>query len=161
MPKILIVYSTRTRNTEKMAQLVAEGARAAGADAIVKAVENAEVEELLDADGIVLGSPTYYGHSSGPMRRFIDDTVRYHGELAGKVGGAFASSANIGGGNETTILDLLHAMLIHGMIVQGTADGDHYGPVAIGAPDERAAPQCRALGERVALLAARLQRQPG
>ena len=160
MARILIVYSTRTGNTEKMARLVAEGAVAAGADVAVKPVEKAEVEELLEADGIILGSPTYYGHSSGAMRRFIDDSVRYHGELAGKVGGAFASSANIGGGNETTILDLLHAMLIHGMIVQGTADGDHYGPVAVGAPDERAAPQCRALGERVALLAARLHDGP-
>ena len=157
MAKVLIVYYTRSGNTEKMARLVAEGAKAAGAEVVLKAVEKTEVEELLEADGIILGSPTYYGHSSGRMRTFLDETVRYHGELAGKVGGAFASSANIGGGNETTILDLLHAMLIHGMVVQGTADGDHYGPVAIGAPDDRATPQCRALGERVARLAHRLR----
>jgi NAD(P)H dehydrogenase (quinone) len=139
-----------------MAGLVAEGAKAAGADVALKSVEKTEVEELLEADGIILGSPTYYGHSSGPMRTFLDESVRYHGELTGKVGGAFTSSANIGGGNETTILDLLHALLIHGMIIQGTADGDHYGPVAIGAPDDRVEPQCRALGERVAKLAGRL-----
>jgi len=82
--------------------------------------------------------------------------VRHHGSLSGKVGGAFSSAANIGGGNETTILSILQAMLIHGMIVPGTADGDHYGPVSIGAPDERASKQCRALGERIAELAEKL-----
>lgn len=59
-------------------------------------------------------------------------------------------------GNETTILSILQAMLIHGMILQGTPKGDHYGPVAIGAPDERAELQSRDLGRRVAELAARL-----
>jgi multimeric flavodoxin WrbA len=45
---------------------------------------------------------------------------------------AFSTSTNVGGDNETTILSILHAMLIHGMIVQGNTDFDHYEPVAIG-----------------------------
>ena len=98
MAKVLIVYYTRSGNTEKMARLVAEGAKAAGADVVLKTVEKTEVEELLEADGIILGSPTYYGHSSGRMRTFLDESVRYHGELAGKAGGAFTSSANMGAG---------------------------------------------------------------
>jgi len=77
--------------------------------------------------------------------------------LAGKVGAAFATSHNIGGGNETTVLDLLHALLIHGMIIQGNASGDHYGPVAVGTPDARALDQCKDLGRNVVNLINRLK----
>jgi NAD(P)H dehydrogenase (quinone) len=95
---------------------------------------------------------------AGKLKDFLDSTVVHHGKLAGKVGGAFSSSANIGGGNETTILNILHAMLIHGMVIQGTSEGDHYGPVSIDAPDERTRAQCEALGRRIASLAAKLCR---
>jgi NAD(P)H dehydrogenase (quinone) len=156
MARILVVFYSRTGNTAKMAEEVARGAKEAGADVVMKPVEDASVDEMTEADGVILGSPTYYGHSSGPMRTFLDESVRLHGKLGGKIGGAFASSANIGGGNETTVLDLLHALLIHGMIIEGTSDGDHYGPVSIGAPDDRVVSQCRALGKRVAGLAERL-----
>lgn len=156
MAKVLVVYYTRSGATERMAELVAEGAKEAGAQVTLKKVQDVRPEELLDYDGIIMGSPTYYGLMSAEMKKLIDDSVKFHGRLTGKVGGAFSSSANIGGGNETTIRSILDAMLIHGMIVQGTAMGDHYGPVAIGKPDERAANQCRALGKRVAELAKKL-----
>jgi len=156
MPKVLVVYYSRTGNTEKMAQCVAEGAKIDGVDVELKKVDDTEADELLDADGIIVGSPVYYGLPSAEIKQLFDESVRFHGRLTGKVGGAFASSANIGGGNETTVVGILQMMLIHGMIVQGTADGDHYGPVAIGAPDERSTPQCTALGRRVAELAKRL-----
>ncbi|MDP6440051.1 MAG: flavodoxin family protein, partial [Candidatus Brocadiia bacterium] len=61
-----------------------------------------------------------------------------------------------GGGNETTILSILGAMLVRGMIIQGYPGGDHYGPVAVGMVDDRAARLCATLGARVAELAARL-----
>jgi NAD(P)H dehydrogenase (quinone) len=93
---------------------------------------------------------------AGKMKDFFDATVAHHGKLSGKVGAAFSSSMNVGGGNETTVLDILHVMLIHGMIIQGTDEGDHYGPVAVDAPDERVKPQCEALGKRIASLTARL-----
>jgi len=123
---------------------------------VCKKVEDAKLEELLDADGIVLGSPTYYGTMAAELKRFLDESVKHHGKLVGKVGGAFTSSGGIGGGNETTIMDILKALLIHGMIVQGTTSGGHYGPVAIGAPDDRAMKECKALGARVAELVKRL-----
>ena len=69
------------------------------------------------------------------------------------MGAAFASSANIGGGNETTIMAILQSMLIHGMTIRGNSKGDHYGPVSINAPDARVEKQCRELGRRVAELA--------
>lgn len=157
MAKILIIYYSRSGNTEKMAQLVMEGvSEVEGVKAKLQKVEQTTVQDLLDADGIIAGSPTYYGSMCWELKKLFDESVEHHGSLAGKVGGAFSSAANIGGGNETTILDILHAMLIHGMIVQGRALGDHYGPVAIGAPDDRAAKQCRRMGKMIAELTKKL-----
>ena len=90
------------------------------------------------------------------IKKLLDQSVKFHGRLDGKIGAAFASSANVGGGNETTILDILNAMLIHGMIIQGDSQGDHYGAVSIDAPDSRATKQCTRLGSRVAKLVKRL-----
>ena len=156
MAKALILYFTRTGNTKAMSEIVANAAEREGAETVLKDVEETKPEEMLDYDAIVVGSPTYYGGMAGKLKDFFDFSVAYHGKLSGKVGGAFTSSANIGGGNETTVLDILHAMLIHGMIVQGTAEGDHYGPVSIDAPDDRVKSQCESLGRRVASLAIKL-----
>jgi len=156
MARLLVLYHSVGGNTAKMATHVAEGAKEAGADVTVKKVEEIEAKELLAWDAIIVGSPTYYGQMSGQLKSLFDQSVQFHRKLQGKVGGAFASSANVGGGNETTVLSILQAMLIHGMVVEGTATGDHYGPVSIGAPDERAARECRSLGKRVADLAEKL-----
>lgn len=156
MAKVLIIYYSRSGNTEKMAELVEEGVRAAGVEVETKRVEDVKLEELLEPAGIIMGSPTYYGSMAAELKRLLDESVKYHGKLEGKVGGAFSSSGGIGGGNETTVLDILKGLLVHGMVVQGTSQGDHYGPVAVGAPDERSAKNCRGLGERVAALVKKL-----
>ena len=155
--KVLVLYYSRTGNTKQMAELVAEGARAAAGDVTLKDVGQAKADELLDYDAIVIGSPTYYGSMASEIKKLLDESVKFHGRLEGKVGAAFSSSANIGGGNETTILDILNAFLIHGMVVRGNSAGDHYGPVSIGAPDERVRKQCRVLGERVVALTDKLK----
>lgn len=152
MAKILVVYYTRTGNTRKMAESVAEGINKEGAYAILKEVKDIKADELLEYDGIIIGSPAYYGTMSSQIKALFDDSVKLHGKLEGKVGAAFSSSANVAGGNETTILDILNAMLIHGMIIQGDPLGDHYGPVAVGAPDSRASKECLRLGSRIAKL---------
>ena len=152
MHRMIVLYHSRTGNTEKMARAVAEGAVAAGAEAVTAKVESFKAEHLKDYGAIAIGSPTYYGAMAAEVKRLIDESVRLHGSLDGRVGGAFASSANVGGGNETTIMGILQAMLIHGMVVQGAHVGDHYGPVAVGTPDQRALDECRALGRRMARL---------
>ncbi len=156
MVKILVAYYSKSGNTEKMADFVAEGAKKNGAEVIQKKVEDIDVEQLMEFDALIIGSPTYYGAMSYEVKKLFDDSVKLQGRLKGKVGGAFSSSANPGGGNETTVMTILQAMLIHGMVAQGTPMGDHYGPVAINAPDERAGRQCRELGGRVAELAEKL-----
>lgn len=156
MAKILVTYYSRTGNTKAMAEYVAQGAVAANADVVLKHIEQVTAKQLLEYDGIIIGSPTYYGMMAAEIKKLLDESVSHHGELTGKVGGAFASAANIGGGNETTVMSIIHAMLIHGMIVQGTASGDHYGPVGINSPDDRVKTQCQALGRRIAELTATL-----
>ena len=152
MAKVLIVYYSQTGHTEKMANAVEEAIKQKGVEVVKKRVENIQADELLGFDGIIIGSPTYYGTMAWPIKKLIDQSVKFHGKLAGKVGAAFSSSANIGGGNETVILSILEALLIHGMIVQGESEGGHYGPVAINEPDERALNGCKKLGESVANL---------
>lgn len=153
MAHVLIAYHSRTGNTKKMAEMVLEGALGQGADAVLLPVTDVDVDALSDFDAIIIGSPVYYGHCAAPVRKLFDDSVCLHGRLAGKIGGAFSSSHNLAGGNETTVLEILESMLVHGMVIQGSVEGDHYGPVALGAPDSRACDQCRALGARIARLA--------
>ncbi|HRU05579.1 MAG TPA: NAD(P)H-dependent oxidoreductase [Candidatus Brocadiia bacterium] len=156
MSKVLIVYHSRTGATEQMASAVADGARQAGASVTCHSVSDFTAGELLEFDALILGSPTYYGGPAAEMKQVIDESVKFHGRLAGKVGGAFACAGNIGGGAETTVRALIDALLIHGAIVEGSHKGGHYGPVAVGKPDERALSECRELGARVARLAERL-----
>jgi NAD(P)H dehydrogenase (quinone) len=157
MPKVLITYYSRSGNTEQMAQAVAAGAKQVkGAEVEVRPVEELSPDDLLKPDAIIMGSPVYYGTMAAELKSLIDQSVKHHGKLVGKVGGAFASSGGPGGGNETTVLDIIKAQLVHGMIVQGDSGGDHYGPIAVGAPDERSRKECQKLGRRVAELVLRL-----
>lgn len=157
MARILIIYYSKTGNTEEMAFSVAEGVKGEELDVEIKKVQEAKVEDLLSADGIIFGSPTYYGVMSGSLKSFIDESIKYHGKLAGKVGGAFATSGVLGGGNETTALDIVKTFLVHGMIVPGDINAP-YGAVAIGKPNADAKVSCKELGKRVSLLVKQLNR---
>lgn len=152
MAKILVVYYSQTGNTMKMAEIIAEGINKEGPCAVLKELKDVKAGELSEYEGIVIGSPTYYGAMAYQVKALFDESVKYHGKLEGKIGGAFTSSANVAGGNETTILGILNAMLIHGMIIQGDPLGDHYGPVAIGSVDARARKECLRFGSRIARL---------
>ena len=156
MAEILIIYFSKTGNTEKMARSVAEGVKEEGMHVEVKKVEDASVDDLLDAKGIIIGSPTYFGTMAAEIKSFLDESVKHFGKLTGKIGASFSSSALVGGGNETTVLSILKALLIHGMIIQGETSGGHYGPVAIGAPDKKSEEECKKLGQKVANLVKRL-----
>jgi len=156
MSKAIVVYYSKSGNTKKMAELVSDGIKKEGLEVTLKDVKDVKADELLKYDCIVMGSPTYYGSMAAEIKKLLDDSVEFHGKLEGKIGAAFSSSANVAGGNETTILDILNAMLIHGMIIQGDPQGDHYGAVAIGAPDSRAKNECLRMGSRIAKLAKKI-----
>ncbi len=152
----LVTYYSRSGNTKQMAKAIADAMSAADLPTKCKSIEDLSLDELQAADAIVVGSPTYYGRMAGVVASFFDESVARHGKLDGKVAAAFSSSSNIGGGNETTVLSIIETMLIHGMVVQGDPQGDHYGPVSIGKPDERVLRQCERRGRRVAELTKKL-----
>jgi len=156
--KVVVIYYSRGGTTKKMAEIITEEIRKEKIDVSLLSIDDIKAKDLLDFDGIIIGSPTYYGTLAYPIKKLLDESVAFHGSLEGKIGGAFSSSANLAGGNETTILSILEAMLIHGMIIQGDSKGDHYGPVAIGKVDKRAENECRRFARRFVNLLRKVKR---
>jgi NAD(P)H dehydrogenase (quinone) len=141
MTRVLVLYYSSYGHIERMAGAVAEGARAAGAEAVIKRVPElvpedvarksgfkldqaapiATVDELPDYDAIVIGVPTRFGNMPAQMKNFLDQTggLWFSGKLIGKVGSVFSSSATQHGGQESTILST-HIVLLHqGMVIVG------------------------------------------
>ena len=159
--QILVIYDSKTGNTRKMATAVAEGAKEiADINVVMKSAEDSTNQDLLESDGIIIGSPTYYGQMSGKVKTMFDKSVAIHGKLEGKVGAAFTSSGGVATGAETTIMSILEAMLIHGMIVQGRTSKGHYGAASVGEPQPKENESCKNLGRMVAQLAKRLKSSP-
>ncbi len=146
--KVAVLYYSRGGTTKKMAEVIGQFLKKEKVDVDVANAEGFEAKRLLAYDGIIVGSPTYYGTLAAPVKKMFDESVAFHGKLDGKIGAAFSTSANLAGGNETTILSILEAMLIHGMIIQGDFKGDHYGPVAVGGVDYRSEQNCQRQAER-------------
>ncbi len=154
--KVLIVYDSRTGNTERMALRVEKAVKKNGLEPVLRKVDEASVDELPNVHALILGSPVYYGLPTAKIKTFIDESVKYHGKLTHIVGGAFCSAGGTHTGCETTLLALTEAMLVHGMIVQGNPHGNHYGPAAVGSPDDKALEHCDKLVERVCDLVKKL-----
>ena len=97
MKKVLIVYDSKTGRTQRMAERIAEGVRAAGKEVRVRPVsEIQDARELEGYEGYLFGSPTYFKDTTNEMKVLL---FRVHGvNLAGKVGGAFGSYTHIGSG---------------------------------------------------------------
>ena len=146
--KVLVVYYSRSGTTKKMAEIIAKAISRQRCYVDIYSVEEISADRLCGYDGIIAGSPTYYGDMAWQLKQLFDESVKFHGRLDGKIGGAFTSSANVAGGNETTVLSILQVMLIHGMVVQGDFQGDHYGPAALGKIDQRVEKNCQRFAER-------------
>lgn len=154
MAKVLVVYFSATGNTEKMARAVLEGASSVEAsECRLKPVDRVTNDDWLSADAIIVGSPTYFGQMASRIKRMFDITEKVYGQLEGKVGAAFTTAGGAGCGHETTNMSIITAMLVSGMIVQGTTKGPHFGPFSIGEPRESDLQAARDLGVRVAELA--------
>ncbi len=158
---VLVVYYSLTGNTEKMAIGVEEGInRVPGASATLKNVDEVTNDDINAADGIVLGSPTYWGNIANPMKNFLDQT----GFWSNKVGGAFSTGALPTGGKEHVVASLLVALLMKGAIVVGpvfdfgTFKSGSLGASAMTGPPTNSVgveelEEARILGERVATIA--------
>jgi NAD(P)H dehydrogenase (quinone) len=159
MGKILVLYHSRSGNTAKMAELVAEGARGIpDADLRVREVGSATADDVLWCDGLAVGSPTNMGLLSWPMKRFWDEAMAPHWmKVDGKIACAFSSSGGWGGGTELACQSLLTVLLNFGFLVFGVTDyaskltTAHYGAVTAREPREQGTQAaCRLLGKRLA-----------
>ena len=119
--RILVVYYSRTGNTEKMGHGVVQGAkRVPGVVTLLKKVSETSKEDLERADGIVLGCPTYFANIPGEMKAVIDTwNWRMKVDFTDKVGGAFATAGGQVGGQGNVVVSLLLFMLNNRMVVAG------------------------------------------
>ena len=197
MPKVLVLYYSSYGHIETMANAIAEGARETGATVDVKRVPEtapieiaqaahfkldqaapvATIEELKDYDAIIVGTGTRFGRMSSQMASFWDTAggVWARGELHGKVGAAFTSSATQHGGQETTLFSIITNLLHFGMTIVGldygfagqmrndeVVGGAPYGATTIAngdgsrQPSETELESARYLGKRVAETATKL-----
>ncbi len=157
--RILVVYHSETGTTRQMAELVAEGARAV-ADSEVRLLSIAEAtpDDMLWADGVAAGSPTYIGSVSWQLKKFFDELVPdCWPEMEGKIGCAFATEGGLQGGGELTCQTILTMLMNYGMLTFGVPDSVgagrtlHYGAVCAGRPrDDADREACRRLGRRLA-----------
>src|SRR3954452_11052992 len=158
---VLVAYHSASGNTEKMAQGVAEGAKSvAGANVVVKRVGEVTADDLLSADGVIIGSPVYFGSMSGEVKTFLDSWSKMglfqDRKMRNKVGGAFATGGSFSSGKELTMLGIHAAMLTNQMVV--ASGGGGLGATATTGPDspgidEKELAEAATLGRRVAEVA--------
>lgn len=164
---VLVTYHSATGNTEKMAQGVAEGAKAvSGTSVVLKRVGEVAANDLSSSDAVIVGSPVYFANMSGEVKTFFDNWSLKFGlfqdrKMRNKVGAAFATGAAVSAGKEFTILGILGAMLNNQMIV--VSGGGGFGASATTGPDspgidEKELAAARDLGKRVAEVAAVVKR---
>ncbi|MGP1386882.1 MAG: NAD(P)H:quinone oxidoreductase [Thainema sp.] len=195
--KVLVVYYSMYGHTLQLAQAVAEGAgQVAGVEVVLRRVQEFDavnqiidnndaarqvrdqqqdipvctVDDLREADGVIMGSPTRYGNMTAQMKQLLDSTASLwlNGEMEGKPAGVFTSTASTHGGQETTLLTMMVPLLHLGMLIVGVPysvrgmihtearGGTPYGASAIAGGQGELQPKpedldiARALGQRVA-----------
>jgi NAD(P)H dehydrogenase (quinone) len=156
---VLVLYYSKSGNTRKFADLVAEGVKSvSGVDAVMKSTQEVTKDDFVNAAGIIAGSPVYFGVMAADLKRVFDEFVGVRKQMENKVGAAFATSGFWAGGNETTLISIIQCLLIYGMIIVGDpmAATGHYGATSLAAPDDKAADTARKLGTRVAELCKKL-----
>jgi len=191
MKKILIIYYSKNGAIQKMSEKISRGINAVeNSEAVIRtlpdikdntaAIANednilyATNEDLANCDGLILGSPTYFGNMAAPMKFFLDGTSAewFNNTLSGKPAGVFTSSSSMHGGQETTLITMLIPLLHHGMIISGIpysekelhetrTGGSPYGPTHFSGDKENSLSNheiklCTSFGSRVANIAKKL-----
>ena len=197
MTKILVLYYSRHGATFELAKRVARGVELVdGVEAMLRSVPEVStvceateaavpdsgapyvtIDELIEADGLALGSPTRFGLMAAPLKYFLEQTSAQwlSGSLIGKPAGAFTSTSSQHGGQEATLLSMMLPLLHHGMVLTGvpystsalmTTDtgGTPYGASHVAGADNKNQISddehtiCLALGKRIAELAVKLKK---
>lgn len=157
--KIAIIYHSETGNTEKVADLIAQGTKKVeGTETKCMSINNVDAAFVEEAKVIFFGTPTYAGTYSWQMKKWLD-TCKL--KLAGKVGSVFATENFLGGGADNAELALLSELLVKGMFIYsvGSSEGNpytHFGAVCIKDGTEEQKDRVEIFAERVAKNAVKL-----
>ncbi|MCC8108256.1 MAG: flavodoxin family protein [Planctomycetes bacterium] len=152
--KMSIVFYSRSGNTRRMAEVIAEGMRGAGdVEVRIFALDGIDKDFINDSACVVFGTPTYLATMAGAVKTFLEEGNGI--VLAGKLGGAFATQDYVHGGADIGIQAILSHLLVKGMLVYsgGGALGKpviHLGPVALKDTMAEADETFRLYGERMA-----------
>ena len=167
-PLVLIAYYSQSGNTRAMAQAVEEGAKSvSGVQVLLLPIEKVSNQELLEAEAIVVGSPVYNANVAPEVQQFINSWPFEGRPLKNKLGAAFVTGGGLSIGEELVQLNLLHSMLIQGMLVLGGAETEAaFGASAItgeapfqtGKVEEQFLVKGRGLGKRVAEMALKIKK---
>ena len=162
-PTVLIAYYSQSGNTKTLAHAVEEGAKSVvGVRVLMLSIDQVSTKELLEADAIVIGSPVYNANVAPEVQKFINSWPFEGRPLKNKLGAAFVTGGGISIGEELVQLNLLHSMLIQGMLVMGGEETEAaFGASAItgevpfqtGKVEEQFLAKARGLGKRVAEMA--------
>jgi len=158
--QILVLYYSKGGNTRKLAEKIAEGVeQAEGVKALLKRTDEVSQDDFLASEGVIAGSPVYFGVMAAELKKVFDEFVGVRKRMEGKVGAAFATSADPSGGKETTMMSIIQALLIYGMVIVGDpmAATGHYGVSCVGTPDQKVGENAAKLGRRVAETAKKLR----
>jgi NAD(P)H dehydrogenase (quinone) len=158
---VLVLYYSKGGNTRKLAEAIAEGVRQVdGVEAVLRHTRDVTKDDFVAAGGLVVGSPVYFGTMAAQLKLVLDEFVGVRKKMENKVGAVFATAGDASGGKETTMMSIIQALLIYGMIIVGdpmSATG-HYGTACVGAPDATTRENGQRLGRRVAALVKQLRR---
>jgi NAD(P)H dehydrogenase (quinone) len=158
---VLVLYYSKGGNTRKLAEAIAEGVgQVDGVESVLRHSRDVTKDEFVAADGMIVGSPVYFGTMAAQLKEVLDKFVGVRRKMENKVGAAFTTSGDPSGGKETTMISIIQALLIYGMIIVGdpmSATG-HYGTACVGSPDSAAQENGHKLGRRVAELVKKLRR---
>lgn len=157
--KMTVLYHSETGNTKRMAAVIAEGmVSAGGVEAKCFPLDDIDREWINESCCVVLGTPTHRSNVSSNVKVWLDEYASEY-DLAGKIGGAFATSNYVHGGGTMAIQFVLDHMLVFGMLIYsgGNAHGRpiiHFGPVALENELEKTEEIFRIYGRRMAAKAA-------
>jgi NAD(P)H dehydrogenase (quinone) len=159
--QILVLYFSKGGNTRRLAEAIAGGVEEVdGVQAVLKTTQEVTRDDFLACSGIIAGSPVYFGTMAAQLKLVFDEFVGVRKKMEGKIGATFTTSGDPTGGKETTMMSIIQALLIYGMVIVGDpmAATGHYGTACQGAPDAKATANGAQLGRRVAEVAKKLAR---
>jgi NAD(P)H dehydrogenase (quinone) len=88
--QVMILYFSKGGNTRKLAEAIAKGVEEVdGVTAVLKKTDKVTKDDFLAADGIIAGSPVYFGGMAAELKKVFDEFVGVRKRMEGKVGGGF------------------------------------------------------------------------